>query len=75
MKATMYGVLVGVSLVSLLAGQATAASKHHKLCVPQGSKLSAACQSYGYVNGAPAHFKADRRSSHRPEASRHVTRR
>lgn len=65
-------ICLGVSLFAVLAGAvAPAAAKHRVFCVPQGHKLSSACRSHGYVNGAPAHFKADRRAAYRSHSLHH----
>ena len=75
MKCTINRVAFGVSLVALLATAPVMARSHHKLCVPQGTKLSSACQYHGYVHGARAHFKADSRAEHRAQAMHHSTER
>ena len=67
MKSTTKCMFFGVILVALSAAEAEAAA-HHKFCTPQGTKLSSACRSHGYVNGAPAHFKVDRQAANRSRA-------
>jgi len=67
MNSTVKVFALSFSMVAFLTGAAAAAATggHHKFCVPQGTKLSTACRSHGYVNGATAHFKADARAEKR----------
>jgi hypothetical protein len=67
MNPTVKAFAISFSMVAFISGAAAAAAtgSHHKFCVPQGTKLSSACRSHGYANGATAHFKADARAEKR----------